>query len=230
MKLLNLLVEELAEFDQPEQTDAGKLRFIQTKVKSLSHHKTLLISKDVEFENLVDKGKMTPDLRQRWEIVKAKLKQVETQFKQFDIKIGKNKITNPLAQCELALYVGSPEQYPDLTRTQVTILAGLQLILAEAGMKPLTILYGGRRSHVYRGINFVAVNADNTFAWRKYDPSPASGQNAVYFAGAQKTGSVFDSKTQKHIKKTIDGTMNTSDFLAEPEKYLPAKNAVAGAP
>lgn len=224
MKLLNLLIEELSDFEQPEQTDAAKARSIQMKVKSLSHHKAILAPMEIQFEKMHDEGKMTPALRQKWEVVKAKLKSIEQQFKELNIKIGKNKIANPLAYCDLALYVGPPEQYPDLTYSQVKILEKLQMLLGMAGLQPLTLLYGGRRSHSYTGINFVAVNADNTFVWRKFDPGPRSGQNTVYFAGATKTSSVFNSKTKTREARVSTGAMKTSDFLINPGKFLTLNN------
>jgi hypothetical protein len=84
----------------------------------------------------------------------------------------------------------------------VKLLAQIQAALASAGIPPLTMLYGGRLSKSYGGINFVAVNADQTFAWRKYDPSPGAGQNWVYFPG----------------KPT--GSLKTSDFVANPKQFL----------
>lgn len=202
MKLLNALAEEVSEFDQPAQSEAQKFHAVATKVRSLSHHRSILVPKLHALEDLNDQGKLTPLLRAEIMRIQAKLKTINDLFKQFDIKVGKNKIPNPAAKCELALYAGSPEQYPDLTGSQVKLLGQIQAILKAAGIPPLTILYGGRLSKQYAGINFVAMNANQTFAWRKYDPSPGAGQNWVYFPGKE------------------SGSLKTSEFVASPKKFL----------
>ena len=211
MKLNDLI--ETTEFDQPVQSEADKLRNMQTKIKSLAHHRAILMPIANELQDLSDAEirafeKMTPAQRQKQTIVQAKLKHIDTQLKQFNIVIGKSKIANPLAQCEFALYAGPPEQYPDLTTSQVKLFNEIQGILKRTGILPLTLLYGGRRSKSYPGINFVAVNADKTFAWRKYDPSPGSGQNWIYIAGVRQKGG---------------GLLKTSDFIKSPYKYLHKK-------
>jgi len=67
-------------------------------------------------------------------------------------------------------------------------------------------LYGARTNipyndgTFYNGINFLAVNSDNTFAWRKTDPSAGAGQNYVYIRGI--------------------GQMKTSRFVAHPTHFL----------
>jgi hypothetical protein len=113
--------------------------------------------------------------------------------------IGKKKIANPVAVCNQALYAGPPDGYPDLTSTQIDYYIDIQQALKVAGMQPLTMLYGGRIAN-HGGINFVIINGDSKFAWRKYDPSPGAGQNWVYFN---------------------NGThMNTSTFMDDPVKCL----------
>lgn len=222
MKIVNLF-EELSEFEPlPPHDDAGKIRFMQTKLQSLSHHRAILLPVLHELDELNDEGKLTPALKQKLAMVQAKLKNINAQFKQFDIKIGTSKVANPLATCELSLYAGPPEGYPDLTGSQKKLYAEIQDILAKAGIAPLVVLYGGRRNPSYRGINFVAVNADHTFAWRKYDPSPGAGQNWVYTAGASKRTSQYNKKTGKWEDKEKAGQMNTSDFVGSPGKVFPA--------
>lgn len=122
-----------------------------------------------------------------------------------EIFIGGKKIQNPLVTCALSLYAGPPEKYPDLTPTQVELLIDIQQALKVAGRPPLTMMYAGRLRKDYQAINFVAVTADNKFAWRKYDVSRGSGQNWIYYDDGKR------------------GTkINTSAFVSAPAKYLAA--------
>jgi len=222
MKLINMF-EELSEFEPATApTEAQNLRFIQTKIKSLSHHRAIMLPRLRELEVAAEEDKLTARMKQELQTVEARLKNINAQFKQFTIKVGNSKITNPLAICELSLYAGPVEGYPDLTGSQKKLYAEIQDALAKAGMQPLSILYGGRYSTSHRGICFVAVNADHTFAWRKHDSSPGAGLNTVYFSGAVKRGSLFNKKTGKWEDKAMEGKMNTSDFLGKPGKYLAA--------
>ncbi len=220
MKLISLTNEEISDFNQPIQTDADKIRGDQIKIKSLLHHKNIVSSELEQLNDLNDLGKLTPNLRQKLELVEKRWAAIENQLKQFNIVVGKSKIPNPLSTCEIALWAGPPDQYPDLTGTQVKLLNEIQDILVKSGIPPLTVLYGGRRSHAYKGINFVATNADKSFAWRKYDPSPGAGQNWVYFSGAMKMKDVNEKGKMKRVLSS-SGSMNTSDFVADPKKYLP---------
>lgn len=205
MKLLNVLAEEVSEFDQPVQTQADKLRGMQSKVRSLAHHKQILMKQDQKFEELNREGKLTPMLRQQWDRIKAKVKHLDDLLKQFVVRVGKYKMAHPLAQNSSELYSGPPEQYPDLTKSQVIMYKNLQQALAKVGMPPLTVLYGGRRNGTY--INFVVTNADSSFAWRKQG-SQYSGGNEVIFPG-----------------KPVGQQLKTMDFIKNPEKYI--QNGVA---
>lgn len=114
------------------------------------------------------------------------------------IVIGKRSMTNPVTYCAGNFYAGPPEKYKDLTSTQWDLYIEIQKALKDAGWAPLTTLYGGRTQRNF--INFVAVNDDNTFAWRKYQTSAQGGQNVVY------------------IKDV--GKITTAAFTYNPKKYL----------
>ncbi len=116
------------------------------------------------------------------------------------IKIGKSSFGNPLVTCEVSKYAGHPDNYEDLSNPMLMMLRSINKILETSGIPILTMMYAARSSKQYSGINFVVMNSDRSFMWRKYDPSGGAGQNWVYF------------KNGVHI--------NTSVFLTNPGKYL----------
>jgi len=152
----------------------------------------------VDLDELLKTNAITPEMfKKRLDILRNARDKLTMQTR---ITIGKNSMDNPLFDCELEHWVGAPADCPLLTTTQVVLLDQIQKGLIAFGAEPLTLMFAGRKSKTYKGINFVAINRDNTFAWRKYDPSAGAGQNWVYIPGI--------------------GQMKTSDFVTNPRRFL----------
>lgn len=225
-KLHDLVEHDLSDFEQPNFSDADKSSFIITKIKSLNHQKVVLITRLNYIDDLFTQDKMTPKIHQEKLVIEKKLAHVDNLLKQFNVVIGGTTLRLPLITCDNNLYVGPPEQYPELSNLHKKTLASLQTILTQAGIPQLSIMYAGQYSSTYPGTNWLATNQDRTFVWRKYDTSPGSGSNFVYFFGAWKEYNQLD-KLEKLLTKTIKpGMVNTSLFIQNPEKYLPQLNNI----
>lgn len=200
-------IKELLEGDDWENNEVPSLgpdatKFYSNKVQSIRQQLQILRAQRAVYLNKDTKvsGGSTKYKSQISRLGK-KIDHLEATLKHdFKIPVGNNKVQNPLATCEYDFYVGIPGACPLLTSTQQTLFLQIKNALAEAGLGPLTIMYAGRKSKIYPGINFVAVGADGKFVWQKYDPSAGAGQNDVYISGV--------------------GKMHTSDFVKNPKKFL----------
>lgn len=101
---------------------------------------------------------------------------------------GGKGLENPYYLTQGMGTAGSPFDAP-LHPSQQLILVVIQKTLIKHGVKPLTIMYYGR--HTGNEVNFIAVNADRSIVWRKYDAGGGSGQNTLYLNGKEYHTSSF---------------------------------------
>jgi hypothetical protein len=188
MKLVNIVEQnEFSDLDAQDTDDADKTTAWLHRIDMLRQRE----------QNLKDAFKARTISNHDYEQQMVTLTNTKQRYKLTDFYVGKYKIQNPIAFCHYSLYVGSPQNYPDLTTTQQAIYLNLKNILDNAKMSPLTTLYGGR---YYSHINFVILNKDGTIGWRKYSKTGGDGMNLIYIKGY--------------------GKVVMSDFLRDPNKYL----------